>query len=49
MWNGDVLTLIEQAQRTIYWWKETRKARKIQKNKDFDLNDYLAQMKQVKN
>lgn len=45
---GDVLTLIEQAQEQFDAEEAEKLEKKFRKNKDFDLNDYLAQMKQVK-
>ena len=45
---GDVLTLIEQAQEQFDAEEAEKLEKKFRKNKDFDLNDYLTQMKQIK-
>ena len=45
---GDVLSLIEQAEEKYDAEEAEKLAKKLSKNKDFDLNDYLAQLKQVK-
>ena len=45
---GDIMTLIEQAERT-FDEKETEKlAKKVQAGEDFDLNDFLTQMSALK-
>lgn len=46
---GDVLSLIEQAERTMDKKKADKLAKKIQKGKGFDLEDYLDQIQQMKN
>jgi signal recognition particle subunit SRP54 len=45
---GDVLTLIEQAERTFDQQTAERMAGKMMEGKDFDLEDFLEQMQQVK-
>ena len=45
---GDVLTLIEQAERTFDQDTAERMAGKMMEGKDFDLEDFLEQMQQVK-
>ena len=45
---GDVLTLIEQAQEQFDAEEAEKLEKKFRKNKDFDLNDYLTQRKQIK-
>ncbi len=45
---GDVLTLIEQAERTFDQDTAERMAGKMMEGKDFDLEDFLEQMVQVK-
>ena len=45
---GDVLSLIEQAEEKYDVEEAEKLAKKLSKNKGFDLNDYLAQLKQVK-
>lgn len=45
---GDVLSLIEQAEEKYDAEEAEKLAKKLSKNKGFDLNDYLAQLKQVK-
>jgi signal recognition particle subunit SRP54 len=45
---GDVLTLIEQAERTFDQDTAERMAGKLQSGQDFDLEDFLEQMKQIK-
>ena len=45
---GDMLSIIEKAEESMDREETERLAKKLQKNKDLDLNDYLAQMKQVK-
>lgn len=46
---GDVLSLIEQAERTLDKKKAEKLAKKIQKGKGFDLEDFLDQIQQMKN
>ena len=45
---GDVLSIIEQAEEKFDIEEAERLEKKLRKNKEFDLNDYLAQLKQVK-
>ncbi|MFY9179444.1 MAG: signal recognition particle protein [Venatoribacter sp.] len=45
---GDVLTLIEQAERTIDKEKADKLAKKIKTGKGFDLEDFLDQIQQMK-
>lgn len=45
---GDVLSLIEQAERTMDHKKAEKLAKKIQKGKGFDLEDFLDQIQQMK-
>ena len=45
---GDMLTLIERAQSTIDEDEAQRLANKLKKEKGFDMNDLLEQMKQIK-
>jgi signal recognition particle subunit SRP54 len=45
---GDVLTLIEQAERSFDAGTAERMAGKVQSGEDFDLEDFLEQMMQVK-
>ena len=45
---GDVLSIIEQAEEKFDMEEAEKLEKKLQKNKDLDLNDYLAQIKQVK-
>src|SRR3712207_4828481 len=45
---GDVLTLIEQAEKTFDADTAERMAGKLQSGEDFDLEDFLEQMKQIK-
>ncbi|GGY31383.1 signal recognition particle protein [Bacterioplanes sanyensis] len=45
---GDVLTLIEEAERKIDKSKADKLAKKIQKGKGFDLEDFLDQIQQMK-
>lgn len=45
---GDILTLIEEAERTIDKSKADQLAKKIQKGKGFDLEDFLDQIQQMK-
>jgi len=46
---GDVLTLIEEVERKMDREKAEKLARKIQKGRGFDLNDYRDQLLQIKN
>lgn len=46
---GDVLTLIEDAQRTFDKDKAEKLAKKIKKGKSFDLEDFRDQLKQIGN
>lgn len=46
---GDILTLIEEAERKIDKSKADKLAKKIQKGKGFDLEDFLDQIQQMKN
>jgi signal recognition particle subunit SRP54 len=46
---GDILTLIEDAERKIDKDKAEKLVNKIQKGKSFDLNDYYDQLQQLKN
>ncbi|BBA33768.1 signal recognition particle protein [Methylocaldum marinum] len=46
---GDVLSLIEDAERKIDKTKAEKLVKKIQKGKSFDLNDYRDQLLQLKN
>jgi signal recognition particle subunit SRP54 len=46
---GDVLTLIEEAERKIDKTKADKLAKKIQKGKGFDLEDFKDQLMQMKN
>ena len=45
---GDVLSIIEQAEATISQEEAEKLEKKLMKNKELDLNDYLAQLKQIK-
>ena len=45
---GDVLSIIEQAEVAFDKEEAEKLEKKLRKNKDLDLNDYLAQLKQVK-
>lgn len=45
---GDMLTLIEEAERKIDKDKAEKLVKKIQKGKTFDLNDYYDQLQQLK-
>lgn len=45
---GDVMTLVEKAQKSIDQGEAEKLAKKMQKNK-FDLEDFLSQMKMMKN
>ncbi|HSW93965.1 MAG TPA: signal recognition particle protein [Gammaproteobacteria bacterium] len=44
---GDVLTLVEEAERTIDKAKAEKLAKKIKKGKAFDLEDFREQLKQI--
>ncbi|MFK7864946.1 MAG: signal recognition particle protein [Pseudohongiellaceae bacterium] len=46
---GDVLSLIEEAERKVDKGKAERLARKIKKGKGFDLEDFKEQLKQMQN
>jgi signal recognition particle subunit SRP54 len=46
---GDMLTLIEEAERKMDREKAEKLVRKIEKGKSFDLNDYYDQLQQLKN
>ena len=45
---GDVLSIIEQAEEKFDLEEAERLEKKLRKNKEFDLNDYLAQLRQIK-
>ena len=45
---GDVLSIIEKAEEEYDLEEAEKLEKKLQKNKELDLNDYLAQIKQVK-
>src|SRR5690625_5829416 len=45
---GDVVSLVEQAQRNIDVAEAERMAERIKSGKGFDLNDFLEQLQQVK-
>ena len=45
---GDVLSIIEQAEATFDAEEAAKLEKTLRKNKEFDLNDYLAQLRQVK-
>lgn len=45
---GDVLSIIEQAENAFDLEEAEKLEKKLRKNKELDLNDYLAQLKQVK-
>lgn len=45
---GDVLSIIEQAEEAFDLEEAQKLEKKLKKNKDLDLNDYLSQLKQVK-
>lgn len=45
---GDVLSIIEQAEEKFDIEEAERLEKKLRKNKEFDLNDYLAQLKQIR-
>lgn len=44
---GDILTLVEEAERTIDREKAAKLAKKIKKGKSFDLEDFRDQLKQI--
>src|SRR6185437_3592649 len=44
---GDILTLVEEAERTIDKSKAEKLAKKIKKGKTFDLEDFRDQLKQI--
>ena len=44
---GDVLSIIEQAEEAFDREEAEKLEKKLRKNKDLDLNDYLAQLRQV--
>ena len=46
---GDMLSLIEEAERKIDHTKAEKLVKKIQKGRSFDLNDYYDQLQQLKN
>ncbi|EWS81171.1 signal recognition particle [Brachybacterium phenoliresistens] len=46
---GDVLTLIEQAEKTFDQAEAEKAAKKLASGEDFTLDDFLAQMQQLKN
>jgi signal recognition particle subunit SRP54 len=46
---GDVLSLVEEVTRQVDREAAERLARKVQKGKDFDLDDLLAQLRQLQN
>ncbi|MFV0634797.1 signal recognition particle protein [Demequina sp.] len=46
---GDILTLIEQAERSFDQAEAARMAEKVSKGEDFTLADFLVQMQQLKN
>jgi signal recognition particle subunit SRP54 len=46
---GDMLSLIEEAERKIDRTKAEKLVKKIQKGRTFDLNDYYDQLQQLKN
>jgi len=46
---GDILTLVEEAERTIDKAKAEKLAKKIKKGKTFDLEDFRDQLKQIGN
>ena len=45
---GDVLSIIEQAEEAFDKEEAEKLEKKLRKNKELDLNDYLSQLKQVK-
>lgn len=46
---GDILTLVEDAERTIDKEKAEKFVKKIKKGKSFDLEDFLDQLEQIQN
>jgi signal recognition particle subunit SRP54 len=46
---GDILTLVEEAERTIDREKAEKLAKKIKKGKSFDLEDFRDQLRQITN
>jgi signal recognition particle subunit SRP54 len=46
---GDILTLIEQAEKAFDQEEAARMAEKVTKGEDFTLTDFLSQMQQLKN
>ena len=46
---GDVLTLIEEAQRTVDVEQAKKLAKKVKSGKGFDLTDFMAQIAQMRN
>ncbi|KND56268.1 Signal recognition particle, subunit Ffh SRP54 [Candidatus Paraburkholderia kirkii] len=46
---GDILTLVEEAQRGVDQQAAQKLAEKVKKGGDFDLNDFKAQLAQMKN
>ncbi|MEM7020203.1 MAG: signal recognition particle protein [Pseudomonadota bacterium] len=47
--QGDILSLIEEAERTVDKKKAEKLAKKFSKGKDFDLEDFLVQLQQMRN
>lgn len=45
---GDIISLVEQAERTIDKKEADKMAQKIKKGKRFDFNDFLSQLQQMK-
>lgn len=45
---GDMLSIIEKAEETFDLEEAEKLEKKLRKNKEFDLDDYLAQLRQVK-
>lgn len=46
---GDILTLVEEAQRKVDHEKAKKLAKKFQKGKSFDFEDFLVQLQQMRN
>lgn len=46
---GDILSLVEEAERNLDKSKAEKLAKKIKKGKSFDLEDFLDQLKQIQN
>lgn len=46
---GDILSLVEEAHQKINQKEAEKLAKKLQKGKSFDLEDFLSQLKQMKN